>query len=105
MEMYPRALVTRALAYLYKKETKSSFEIEHITPSNNRADRFVALLQLAEKEDFFGKNPLVELQNRIVDERFQEHDYRSTQNYVGETIAYRNERVHFVPPRPEDLPP
>jgi len=104
MASYPAELLARALGYLYTKETKSSFAIEHLTPNVNRTERFVALLRLAEKEDFFSKPALLELQNRIVDERFQDHDYRSSQNYVGQTVAYGNERVHFVPPKPGDLP-
>jgi Fic family protein len=29
--------------------------------------------------------------------------YRSSQNYVGETVAWRKERIHFACPKPEDL--
>jgi hypothetical protein len=100
---YPPELLKRALSYLYTKETRSSFEIEHIKPSANRTERFVALLQLAEKEDFCDKPHLIELQGRIVDPRFAATDYRKTQNYVGETVAVNQERVHFVCPKPEDL--
>lgn len=100
---YPPELLKRALGYLYTRETKSSFEIEHITPTSTRAERFVALLQLAEREDFCGKPQLIELQNRIVDQRFRDFDYRSSQNYVGETVAWQKEKIHFVCPRPEDL--
>jgi len=46
---------------------------------------------------------LRELQNRIVDERFPDHDYRSSQNYVGQTVSYGNAPVHCVPPKPGDL--
>ena len=63
----------------------------------------VSLLQLAEQEDFFRKFALVELQNRIVDQRFKDLDYRSKQNYVGETVSATYERVHFVSPKPADL--
>jgi Fic family protein len=100
---YSPELLKRALSYLYTKETKSSFEIEHITPSSTRTERFVALLQLAEKQDFCEKTRLIELQNRIVDPRFRDTDYRSSQNYVGETVAWQNERVHYVCPKPEDI--
>lgn len=103
IEGYPVDLLKRALAYLYTKESKSSFEIEHIKSSANRTERFVALLQLAEKEDFFLKPALIDLQNRIVDERFKDHDYRTNQNYVGESIAWQSERIHFVSPKPDDL--
>ncbi len=100
---YPVELLKRALSYLYTKETRSSFEIERITPSTDRTERFVTLLQLAEREDFVDKGRLVNLQNRIVDPRFAEEDYRRTQTYVGEALAGRQERVHFACPKPEDI--
>ena len=100
---YAPALLRRALGCLYARETKSSFEIEHITPSSTRAERFAALLRLAQHEDFCSKPQLVELQNRIVDPRFRNEGYRENQNYVGETVAPGNERIHFVAPKPEDL--
>jgi len=101
---YPPELLKRALSYLYFKETKSSFEIEHIKPNSTRTERFVALLQLAEREVFCEKKKLIDLQNRIVDPRFSESDYRTNQNYVGETVAWQKEKVHFACPKPEDLP-
>jgi hypothetical protein len=100
---YSPELLKRALGYLYAKETKSSFEIEHIKPATTRIERFVALLQMAEQEDFCEKKRLIELQNRIVDERFRASDYRRTQNYVGEAVAWQKEKIHFVSPKPEDL--
>ncbi|NOY68103.1 MAG: cell filamentation protein Fic [Deltaproteobacteria bacterium] len=100
---YSLELLRRALGYLYTKETKSSFEIEHINPTSTRTERFVTLLQLAEQEDFCEKMQLIELQNRIVDPRFRDSDYRMSQNYVGETIAWQKERMHFACPKPEDL--
>jgi len=42
------------------------------------------------------------LQNRIVDSRFRDSDYRRTRNYVGETIARQKEKTHFACPKPED---
>jgi len=100
---FPREVLRRALSYLYTRETKSSFEIESVALDAARVERFVALLHLAERDDFFAKGPLIDLQNRIADPRFAEADYRRTQNYVGESIAYQRQRVHFVPPKPEDL--
>jgi hypothetical protein len=97
-------LLKRATSYLYNKETKSSFEIEHIKPDANRTEKFISLLQQAEKEDFCDKPHLIDLQNRIVDRRFAATDYRKTQNYVGETIAWQAEKIHFASPKPEDLP-
>ncbi len=96
--------IKRALSYLYTKETKSSFEIEHIKPSSTRVERFVSLLQSAEAEDFCEKERLIELQNQIVDPRYCESDYRTIQNYVGESIAQFREKVHYVCPKPDDVP-
>lgn len=101
---FPASLLRRALSYLYTKETKSSFEIEHITPTSSRLERFVGLLQLAGQQDFCAKAQLLALQNQIVDSRFADTNYRSSQNYVGETVAWQRERVHYVSPKPEDLP-
>jgi Fic family protein len=103
MESYPVELLKRALGYLYTRETKSSFEIEHIKPDATRTERFIALLRVAEREDFFSKAALVELQNRIADPRFQNHDFRTKQNYVGQTVAWQRERIHFVSPKSGDL--
>lgn len=100
---YSPELLKRALSHLYTKETKSSFEIERITPTSNRTERFISMLQLAEDEDFCDKPRLMDLQNRIVDPRFKATDYRDSQNYVGETVAWQNERIHYVCPKPEDI--
>jgi Fic family protein len=102
MKGYSPDVLRRAMAYLYTKETKSSFEIEREAISVDRTERFVGLLHSAEGEDYFTKLKLVELQNQIVDPRFKENDYRQSQNYVGETIG-NYEKVHFVPPKPEDI--
>lgn len=100
---YSPQLLRRAMSYLYTKETKSSFEIERIKPNSTRTERFIALLQLAAKEDFCEKGRLLDLQNRIVDPRFRDTDYRTDQNYVGETVGPQKEKVHFVCPKPDDL--
>jgi hypothetical protein len=100
---YSPTLLRRALAFLYTKETKSSFEIEHVKPKANRVERFTALLQLAERDDFLQPDKLVELQNAIVDERFAAKGFRTNQNYVGESVSLSSEVVHFVSPKPADL--
>jgi hypothetical protein len=100
---YSPDLIRRALSYLYNKETKSSFEIENIKPSALRVEKFIALLELAEEEDFCKKNTLIELQNKFVDPRFKCFDYRESQNYVGQTVVYQKEVIHYVCPKPEDL--
>ncbi len=101
---YPPELLRRALSYLYTKETKSSFEIEHIKPSASRTAKFIGLLEMAEHQDFCEKNLLIDLQNRIVDPRFRDTDYRTNQNYVGQTVSYQKEIIHYVCPSPDELP-
>ena len=100
---YPADLLQRALSYIYTKETKSSFAIEHEEISTSRSERFVALLKEAQKEDFCQKERLIELQNRIVDPRFADKEYRTTQNYVGEALSMGYEKIHYISPKPEDL--
>jgi len=104
LRRYPEDLLRRAVSYLYTKETRSSFEIEHVEPSAQRTARFVALLRRAGKDDHLNKPSLIALQRAIVDERFASRDYRDFQNYVGESAGVNREIVHFVAPKPEDLP-
>lgn len=100
---YSPELLSRALSYLYYKETKSSFLIEHIEPDVSRTEKFIGLLKMAEHKDFCEKSLLIDAQNLIVDPRFLDIDYRITQNYVGESISFRRQRVHYICPKPEDL--
>lgn len=103
-EGYSTETLKRAFSYLYTKETKSSFEIEHVKPTSNRIERFINLLHQAEDEDFCEKGKLIELQNHIVDPRFHDSDYRINQNYIGETVTFQKEKIHFVGPKPESVP-
>ena len=97
------AQLARALNYLYTKETRSSFAIEGETPSPNRAERFVAALRKAADFDACDKDALIDLQKTIVEPRYAASDWRTTQNFVGETVSGYRERVHYICPRPEDV--
>ena len=99
----PADVLARALAYLSTKETKSSFAIEREEPSPDRTERFVELLGRAHRENWCEKAKLVSLQNAIVDPRYRESDWRSVQNYVGQSVSFGQERVHHVCPRPEQV--
>lgn len=103
MASYSPELLRRALSYLHNKETKSSFEIEHISPGSSRREKSIRLLEMAEHKDFCEKSFLLEAQNSIVDPRFRDTDYRTSQNYVGQTITYQRQFVHYVCPKPDDL--
>ena len=96
-------LLQRAVEYLYTKETKSSFAIERETPTDERTRRFVRALRNAEHNEVLSESDLTEIQSRIVDPRFAETGYRTRQNYVGESLGWNEEKVHFVCPRPQDV--
>lgn len=104
MEGYPQELLNRALSFLYMKETQSSFDIEHEKLSAKRMERFYALLHLDGNEDFCQERRLLELQGRTVDPRYRAVRYRDSQNYVAESLDWEKTRVHFVSPKPADLP-
>jgi Fic family protein len=97
------ALLARAVHYLFTKETKSSFAIEGEVPSTDRTTRFVAALGRADHFDTGDKQAFVELQNSIVDPRYAQKDWRSIQNYVGQTASNYTQIVHFICPKPEDV--
>src|SRR5580692_6528385 len=97
------SLLARAVHYLFTKETKSSFAIEGEVPSADRTVRFVAALGRADDFDTSDKNALVDLQNSIVDPRYAQKDWRTIQNYVGQTASNYTEIVHFICPKPEDV--
>lgn len=96
-------ILARAVNFLYTKETKSSFAIEGETVGKTRAERFVAALERAAGFDAGSKEGLINLQNQIVDSRYAASDWRTLQNYVGQTMPDYSEQIHFVPPKPEDV--
>lgn len=99
----PPDVLRRAMHYLYTKETKSSFAIEKEQPSPDRTARFVNLLHDAEVDSFVTEPMLVRLQNQIVHSDYKETGFRNFQNYVGQTISYNREWIHYIGPRPVDV--
>jgi len=97
------SVLTRAVNYLYTKETRSSFALEGETPDTRRARRFVAALRGAPGFDPADKRALIRLHGAIVEPRYAEDNWRHVQNFVGETIGGHREFVHFVCPRPADV--
>lgn len=96
--------IRRAVSYLFTKETRSSFSIEGESPSSSRTERFVGLLQTVPDIEQLTREELVRLQRETVDPRFAEGDYRKSQVYIGEQIDLVRQKIHFVAPRPEDVP-
>jgi hypothetical protein len=99
---YEPELLRRAAAYLYLKETQSSFEVEREKPSPQKAQRFADLLRQADAAIPLSEERLVNLQQAVVDPRFHEFTWRTKQNWIGKDHGYRRQ-VDFVPPRPEDV--
>lgn len=97
-------ILARAVSYLYTRETKSSFAIEGETPGKNRSERFIAALAHAADFDAIDKTNFIDLQNKIVDPRFAAKDWRDIQNFVGQTMRDYSEQVHFVCPKPKEVP-
>jgi hypothetical protein len=94
------ALYERALSYLYLSETRSNFAIERETPSDDKQERFVQLLQRAGETELVTEDWLVELQNLVVRDVYsQEASYRTQQNWLEDSTG----RVTFFPPAPSDL--
>jgi hypothetical protein len=100
---YDPETVSRAINYLYTKETRSSFAIEHETPTASKMERFGHALQSVQSYPVLDKQALLGLQSIVLDEKAAATDYRTEQNYVGETLGCR-EIVHFISPKPEDVP-
>jgi hypothetical protein len=101
---YDSATLARAVHYLYTKETRSSFAIEGESPTAKRSERFVGALKGASAFDPTSKAALVRLQGDIVDPRYAATDWRSYQNFVGQALGDHREEVHFICPRPKDVP-
>jgi hypothetical protein len=100
---YDPDLLRRAAAFLYLRETQSSFEVEREKPSTNRAQRFADLLRQADTGEPLTEERLVELQHTVVDDRFHEFAWRHRQNWIGKDHGHR-QLIDFVPPRPADVP-
>ncbi len=99
---HDRTVLARASSYLYTKETRSSFAIEHETPSPKRAERFMLALRDAERFEP-DLASLVSLQQTIVEPRYAATGYRQEQSFVGETLGNFRQRVHFICPKPDDV--
>lgn len=103
---YSADVFRRAANYLYSKETRSSYEIEKEKPSAERMNRFIALLMQTGREpseQMLSEGSLTSLQNSIVDLRFAAPGFRDFQNYIGQSLPYYNELIHYICPPPQYL--
>jgi hypothetical protein len=94
----------RAAQYLYRKETKSSYEIESENPSPDRVNRFITILSKAGVQpgmELLDEKNLTALQNAIVDKRFAAPRFRDFQNYIGQASLQYGEIFHYICPPPK----
>ncbi len=100
-------LLTRAISFLYTKETRSSFAIEHeeIEPGQ-RMERFLAQLAAAGERPLDSEAALSELQRSFVDPRYAEHGFRgdgAREVYVGQSLGF-HEKIHHIGARSASTP-
>ncbi|WP_443944301.1 Fic family protein [Pedobacter sp. AW1-32] len=103
-EEFSPEVFKRATQYLYRKETKSSYEIESEKPSPERIDRFISILYKAgttPSAEVLDVKSLTELQNAIVDQRYAQKGFRNFQNFVGQTNYRMEEIYHYICPPPD----
>jgi Fic family protein len=67
-----------------------------------KMERFGEALQSVRAFPHLDKQAFIDLQSIMLDERVAVSDYRTDQNYVGETVG-RREIFHFISPKPEDV--
>ena len=101
---YSPEIFKRVSYYLFKKETKSSSEIENEDPPQDRIEKFIALLEQAGQKSFeesLSEQELIRIQNTIVDPRYVDSRFRNFQNYVGQIMRDYSQKIHYVCPPPQ----
>ena len=97
-------LLTRAVSYLYLRETRSSFQIEG-EDLPDRSERFVAQLEQVTNAKEVTQQNLIDWQSVLVDPRYARGRYRDDQVYVAEgSRVGRRSKIHYIAPRPSDVP-
>ena len=93
-------MMDRALAWAYLHETDSSFAIEKEAPSEDKARRFVELLQQAHDPRPLSEEYLVELQNAAISYPFgKAASFRFEQNWLAGP-GRGAPSVTYIPPPP-----
>jgi Fic family protein len=93
----------RALGWAYLHETENSFAIERETPTQDKAEAFVALLKQAHQPRLMDEDYLVELQNAAITNPFDRAAaYRHEQNWLRGPLRGAA-GITYVPPPPEQV--
>lgn len=97
----PVDILNRTLAWAYLNETRNSYAIENEAPSGDKATRFVALLKQAHKPHQLDEDYLVDLQNAVISNVFnQAASFRMQQNYLSNGLRGAL-GITYIPPAPE----
>jgi hypothetical protein len=100
LEQAGQANADRALAWAYLSETEHSFAIERESPSQNKAEAFVALLHQAHEQRHLTEDYLADLQAATVSNPFdQAVTFRHQQNWLSNGLQ-RAAGVTYIPPPP-----
>lgn len=95
-----RPLLDRALEWAYLGETEGSFAIERETPTQDKADTFMRLLQQAHEPVPVTEDYLVTLQNSVMrNDLAREQQFRTQQNWLRGPLPGAL-GVTYVPPAP-----
>lgn len=97
-------MLSRAVDYLYLSETRSTYDIEHEIPDNNRAAKFRRLLEHAGEPGPLTEEQLCQWQSQIVNALSAEYEFRSLQNWLSRAGRLRN-IADFIPPPPAQVEP
>lgn len=92
-------VLARATSYLYLKESRTSWDIERVQPSQERMVRFLSALRQAPEVEL-DKPRIIRAHNTIVDPDDFETNYRINPIYVSD-----DKRIDYIAPRPEDVEP
>lgn len=90
-------VLARATSYLYLKESRTSWDIERVMPTQNRMARFLAVLRQG-GAPAITKQAVIAAHNAIVDPDAIESQYRREQVYVAD-----GHRIDYIAPKPADV--
>ena len=101
MKSLPEEMMDRAINWAYLHETQDSFAIEKEAPSGDKARRFIQLLHQAHDRVTLSEKYLVELQNSVVGNPFDQAAlFRHEQNHLRSSMRGLA-GVTYIPPPPE----
>lgn len=101
-------LVYSAINYLYVNETRGTFGIESLTPTQSRQASFIKILEEQSRNPIFVTKPsLIKLQNKFVEPRYKNEDYRDNSIYVGNirlSASFSSDiNIDFIGAKVEDI--